>query len=110
MPTTNQNNNQNNNFNRTIKVPGYAKRKFFIDNIEYRNFADDLVGNQIVNDGGTPLFTLGNFKVTTNLSPKLNKTYNQGSYSDFFSLDDLDDGQSDSLLIQKKPKSGFKFR
>jgi len=107
MPTTNQNNNQNNNFNRTIKVPGYAKRKFFIDNIEYRNFADDLVGNQIVNDGGTPLFTLGNFKVTTNLSPKLNKTYNQGSYSDFFSLDDLDDGQSDSLLIQKNQKAGL---
>ena len=108
MPHNNQNNNQtNNNSNKVIKVTGYAKRKFFDGGIEYRDFSDDLVGLQLTNEGGTPLFTLGNFKVTTNLSPKLNKTYNQGTYSDFFSLDDLDDGQQISLKVQKNQKAGL---
>ena len=108
MPQTNQNSNQsNNNTNKVVKVSGYAKRKFFDGGIEYRDFSDDLVGLQLTDDGGTPLFTLGNFKVTTNLSPKLNKTYNQGTYSDFFSLEDLDSGEKDSLLVQKKQKAGL---
>ena len=108
MPQNNQNNNQtNNNSNKVIKVTGYAKRKFFDGGIEYRDFSDDLVGLQLTNEGGTPLFTLGNFKVTTNLSPKLNKTYNQGTYSNFFSLDDLDDGQEISLKVQKNQKAGL---
>jgi len=108
MPQNNQNNNQtNNNSNKVIKVTGYAKRKFFDGGIEYRDFSDDLVGLQLTNEGGTPLFTLGNFKVTTNLSPKLNKTYNQGTYSNFFSLDDLDDGQEISVKVQKNQKAGL---
>ena len=108
MPQTNSNNNPtNNNSNKVIKVSGYAKRKFFDGGIENRDFSDDLVGLQLTDNGGTPLFTLGNFKVTTNLSPKLNKTYNQGTYSDFFSLEDLDGGEKDSLLVQKKQKTGL---
>ena len=31
-----------------VKVVGYAQRVFFNDGIEYRNFTDDLVGNQLV--------------------------------------------------------------
>jgi len=108
MSQNNQNNNQsNNNSKKVIKVSGYAKRKFFDGGIEYRDFSDDLVGLQLTDEGGTPLFTLGNFKVTTNLSPKLNKTYNQGTYSDFFSLEDLDDGSENSVTLQKKQKAGL---
>jgi hypothetical protein len=108
MSQNNQNNNQsNNNSKKVIKVSGYAKRKFFDGGIEYRDFSDDLVGLQLTDEGGTPLFTLGNFKVTTNLSPKLNKTYNQGTYSDFFSLEDLDDGSDNSVTLQKKQKAGL---
>ena len=29
-----------------IKVAGYAQRIYFNDNIEYRDFSPDLVGNQ----------------------------------------------------------------
>lgn len=108
MSQNNQNNNQsNNNSKKVIKVSGYAKRKFFDGGIEYRDFSDDLVGLQLTDEGGTPLFTLGNFKVTTNLSPKLNKTYNQGTYSDFYSLEDLDDGSENSVTLQKKQKAGL---
>ena len=33
--------------NDRIKIAGYAKRIFFNDNIEYRNFSPDLVGLQL---------------------------------------------------------------
>ena len=59
-----------NNKNDRIKVAGYARRIFFNDNIEYRNFSPDLVGLQFTSDGGTALFTNGNFTISTNLDPK----------------------------------------
>jgi hypothetical protein len=55
--------------NSKIKVAGYAKRTF--GNGEYRPFSPDLVGVQIASDGGTPLFTMGNFSITTNMDPKV---------------------------------------
>ena len=75
--------------NPRVRVAGYAQRTFYNDGIEYRNFADNLVGNQFVEDGGTALFTLGNFVVTTNMEPPNSFTYNLGSYSQFFTLDDI---------------------
>ena len=108
MQQSNQNNNNsNNNQRKVIKVTGYAKRQFFDGGIEYRDFSDDLVGLQLTDNGGSPLFTMGNFSVTTNLSPKLNKTYNQGTYSDFFSLDDLDDGELGAVSVQKNQTAGL---
>ncbi len=107
MPQQNQNNTNNNNNRKVIKVAGYAKRKFFDGGIEYRDFSDDLVGLQLTDDGGSSLFTMGNFKVTTNLSPKLNKTYNQGTYSDFYDLDSLDDKQFGAVKVQKNQKAGL---
>jgi hypothetical protein len=56
--------------NSKIKVAGYAKRTFG-NGIEYRPFSPDLVGVQIASDGGTPLFTMGNFSITTNMDPKV---------------------------------------
>ena len=52
-----------------IKVAGYAQRIYFNDNIEYRDFSPDLVGNQFTGLGDdASIFTMGNFSVFTNIS------------------------------------------
>ena len=76
--------------NNKVKVVGYAQRVFFADGIEYRNFSPDLVGVQLASNGGTPLFTMGNFSITTNLEPKSDKTFITNKFSNFVSLTDLD--------------------
>ena len=67
----------------TISVPGYVKKTVYNGNIEYRNFNPDLVGLQLTSGGGTPLFTMGNFNITTNLDPKLNKNFVTSQFSKF---------------------------
>jgi hypothetical protein len=73
-----------------IKVAGYAKKVTYDGNIEYRNFSDDLVGFQLASNGGTPLFTMGNFTITTNADPKTNKNFITNKFSNPTSLNDLD--------------------
>ena len=75
--------------NNRIKVSGYAKRIFFNDNIEYRDFSPDLVGLQLTSDGGTTLFTNGNFRIDVNLEPKPNVVFLQGPKSKLYCLDDI---------------------
>jgi hypothetical protein len=72
-----------------IKVAGYAQKIVYIDGIEYRDFTPDLVGLQFASNGGTPLFTMGNFAITTNLEPKVNKIFISNKFSNFVSLSDL---------------------
>lgn len=86
--------------NNRIKVSGYAKKEVYNGNIEYRNFSPDLVGLQLTSDGGTPLFTMGNFAITTNLDPKTDKNFITNNFSDFISLStlDLDETQVNTLL------------
>lgn len=72
-----------------IKVIGYAQRIFLDNGIEYRPFSPDLVGQQFTSDGGTPLFTAGNFVVTINDDPKVSKTFTTSKFSDFFGLNDI---------------------
>lgn len=91
--------------NNRIKVAGYAKRVFFNDGIEYRNFSPNLVGRQLTSQGGTPLFTMGNFAVTTNIDPKPDKVFNQGTFSDFLTLDDVTDENPNVLKIEKNVKT-----
>jgi hypothetical protein len=76
--------------NPRVKVVGYAKRDLFGNGIEYRNFSPDLVGLQIASEGGTPLFTMGNFNITTNMDPKSDKFFITNKFSNFVSLTDLD--------------------
>jgi len=76
--------------NPRVKVVGYAKRQLFGNGIEYRNFSPDLVGLQIASEGGTPLFTMGNFNITTNMDPKSDKFFITNKFSNFISLTDLD--------------------
>ena len=85
--------------NDRIKVAGYARRIFFNDNIEYRNFSPDLVGLQFTSDGGTPLFTNGNFSITTNMDPKPNVVFTQGTKSRYFTLEDIDPNSEDSTIL-----------
>lgn len=73
-----------------IKVVGYAQKTFFGNGIEYRNFSPDLVGVQLASNGGTPLFTMGNFSITTNIDPKSDKTFVTNKFSNFISLTSLD--------------------
>ena len=91
--------------NDRIKVAGYAKRVFYNNGIEYRNFSPDLVGRQLTSQGGTPLFTMGNFAVTTNIDPKPDKVFNQGTFSDFLTLDDVSDENPNVLQIEKNVKT-----
>lgn len=81
--------------NDRIKVPGYAQKVFYNQQVEYRNFSPDLVGVQLASEGGTPLFTMGNFAVTTNLEPKVSKNFSTKKFSNFVTLTDLD------LTLQK---------
>ena len=73
-----------------VKVAGYSKKVTYdYGNIQYRNFDPDLVGLQLASNGGTPLFTLGNFNITTNLDPKLDKNFITGNFTNFITLDNL---------------------
>ena len=82
-----------------IKVAGYSKKTIYNGNIEYRNFSPDLVGVQLASNGGTPLFTMGNFAITTNLDPKINKSYATGNYSNFTTLENLDLTVAETQLL-----------
>lgn len=75
-----------------IKVIGYAQRQFFNGGIEYRNFSDDLVGNQQTDrsDGSSSNLTLGNFVTTTNFEGKSDRVYDTKKYSNFITLESLD--------------------
>lgn len=74
-----------------VKVSGYSKKVTYdYGNVQYRNFDPDLVGLQVASNNGASLFTLGNFNITTNLDPKLDKSFITGKYSNYITLDDLD--------------------
>jgi hypothetical protein len=91
--------------NKRVKISGYAKRIFFNDNIEYRNFSPDLVGFQLTSNGGTSLFTNGNFSISVNLEPKPNILFTQGVKSKFYTLDDIVTSGNTELDIQKNVKT-----
>ncbi len=91
--------------NNRIKIAGYAKRIFFNDNIEYRNFSPDLVGFQLTSEGGTTLFTNGNFSISVNLDPKPNVLFTQGTKSKFFTLDDISTSGDTQSTIQSNVKA-----
>lgn len=73
-----------------IKVAGYSQRIQFGNGIEYRPFSPDLVGLQLATENIAPLFTMGNFNITTNMDPKVDKSFVTKDFSDFITLTDLD--------------------
>ena len=82
-----------------VKIVGYAQRTFYDNGIEYRNFSDSLVGQQLTNDGGTTLFTLNNFTITTNLDSKPSKIYTTNKFSSFESLNTLNLTIEDTSIV-----------
>jgi hypothetical protein len=56
------------------------------DGANGRPFSDDLVGFQVVQGGG---LTQGNFQFTTNITEKVNREFNIGSFSEPITLDTL---------------------
>lgn len=87
--------------NERIKVAGYAQKVTYDGGIEYRNFSDSLVGNQFTSDGGTTLFTAANFRITTNLDPKISKIFNTNAFGNFVSLDDLRLTHEEAIAIME---------
>lgn len=73
-----------------VKIVGYAKAVQYGNGIQYTNFTPDLVGFQLASNGGTPLFTMGNFAITTNMEPKTDKKFITNKFSNFVTLTDLD--------------------
>ena len=82
-----------------FKAVGYVKKHVYNGNIEYRNFTPDLVGLQLTSDGGTPLFTMGNFSITTNMEAKNTKIFNVDKFSDFYSLSTLDVTEEQTKML-----------
>lgn len=82
-----------------VKVVGYAQRVYYNDGIEYRNFSDDLVGTQLASNGGTSLFTIGNFAITTNLDDKISKLFYTSNFSDYVDLKNLKFTNDDIIAI-----------
>ena len=100
MSQNTQNNNNSNLPNRKVKIAGYAQRTFFNDNIEYRNFSPHLVGLEFTSEGGTPLFTNGNFTITANMDPKPNVVFRQGAQSKYYTLDDIEDDVDENKILK----------
>ena len=81
-----------NNNNDRIKVVGYAQRVFYDNGIEYRNFSDDLVGNQLTSDadGTDSTFTFGNFVTTVNNEGRVSRLFSTKKFTKFYTLQNLD--------------------
>lgn len=90
-----------------IKVAGYAQKTIYNNQIEYKNFSPDLVGVQLASNGGTPLFTMGNFAVTTNFDTKINKKFATNKFSNFITLTDLDVTFQSALNLLKNNDGVF---
>jgi len=91
-----------------IKVTGYSNKVTYNANsIQYRNFSPDSVGIQLASGAGTPLFTMGNFAITTNMDPKVDKKYATGKFSNFVTLDNLELTVIESQVLLKNNISTF---
>ena len=89
-----------------INVSGYAKREYYDNNIEYRNFSPNLVGDQTTSLGSdASIFTRGNFSVTTNVTPKKNKIFKQGYFSEYLTIDSVTENNESILILDKNLKT-----
>ena len=92
-----------------VKVVGYSQAVKYTDGIEYRNFSDSLVGQQFTDDGGSVLFTAGNFNISTNLDSKETRQYKTRSFSDFISLDTLEKQNIERFIETNSVKLNYNF-
>ena len=96
------------NSNDRIKVVGYAQRVFYDNGIEYRNFSDDLVGNQATSDidSTDSVFTFGNFVTTVNTDGRASRLYSSKKFTNFYTLDSIDlNSNSVNILLNNNVKT-----
>lgn len=84
-----------------VKVVGYSQEVKYKDGIAITNFSDSLVGNQFTSDAGSALFTLGNFRITTNLDPKITKSYKSSQFTNYYTLNNLSVDEELNELISR---------
>ena len=94
--------------NNKIKVVGYAKRDFFNNNIEYRNFSPGLVGLQQTSLDESSLFTLGNFVITTSEFDRGVFVHNKKPFGDFITLDNLTENNENLNAVLNSQNSKLK--
>ena len=88
-----------------IRVPGYSKRVFYNGGIEYRNFSDNLVGNQSVinidnnNTESSSIFTMGNFVITTSSTNRTEYLFRGKNFTQFYTLTTLNSTTDTKKLI-----------
>ena len=82
-----------------VKIPGYAKREFYSDNIEYRPYTESLTGDQTSVNPDNTIFTLNGFVITTNFDPKTSKTFSTSKFSKLYSMEDLGVNEETNELI-----------
>lgn len=87
-----------------VKIVGYAKKEYFGNGIEYRNFSPDLVGQQFASNEGTPIFTSGNFNITTNLDGKVDKNFVTNEFTNLISLETLNLDDELEIILNKYSK------
>ena len=87
--------------NNKVKVVGYAQRTFYNNGIEYRNFTEDLVGNQQTEgeDGTSSVFSFGNFVTTVNYQGREGRIFSTKQYSDYYCLKNLGLNPTSSPLL-----------
>jgi hypothetical protein len=89
-----------------VKIPGYAKREFYGNGIEYRPYTEALTGDQTSVNPANTIFTLNGFVITTNFDPKPDKTFITSKYSKFSTLEDLGvDVETNQALFNKNNKT-----
>jgi len=75
-----------------VKVIGYAQRVFFDQGIEYRNYSDELVGQQQTTGDGEGLpYSLANiFDTEFSNERRITRNYITNGFSQFITLADID--------------------
>jgi hypothetical protein len=70
-----------------IKIQGYSKRVGLGNDVFYRNFSDNIVGNQFAE--GDSLLTNNSFITKSVFSSKQNKFFNKSFFSQYYTLNQL---------------------
>lgn len=95
--------------NGKVKIVGYSQRQYFDQGIEYRNFSDELVGQQQTDVDGLP-YSIGNiFDTEFNNEGRLTKNYITNKFSKFVTLSDIDLSTINALNINDTEKVSLNF-
>jgi len=72
-----------------IKVVGYAQRQYYNNGIEYRNFTDNLVGQQQTSGDALPYSISNIFDTDFSSDNKITRSFVTNKFSNFITLNDI---------------------